>query len=190
MRKMIVKLSLAPELKSIQDGMFRTLKGMRVQEILRIDFERGIKMAVVDRYTGEARTGKGFVTGLGLGRGAIASSVAHDSHNIIVAGTADADMQAAVTAVAEMNGGFAAACDGAVLARLPLPVAGLMSDRPVETVRDQLDGVIAAARQLGANLSDPFMTLGFLALPVIPDLKLTDRGLVDVTCFDVVPLFV
>ena len=149
-----------------------------------------LKMAVVDRYTGKARTGKGFVTGLGLGRGAIASSVAHDSHNIIVAGAADADMQAAVTAVVKMNGGFAAALDGEILASLPLPVAGLMSDRPVETVRDQLDGVIAATRQLGSNLSDPFMTLGFLALPVIPDLKLTDRGLVDVTCFDVVPLFV
>jgi adenine deaminase len=99
-------------------------------------------------------------------------------------------MVAAVTAVVKMGGGFAAACDGKVLADLPLPVAGLMSDQPVETVRRQMDGMIAAARDLGAALSDPFMTLGFLALPVIPDLKLTDRGLVDVTRFEVVSLFV
>ena len=149
-----------------------------------------IKMAVVDRYTGEARTGKGFVTGLGLKRGAIASSVAHDSHNIIVAGRSDRDMQAALTAVVEMGGGFAVVNNDTVLATLPLPVAGLMSDQPVETVRQQMDGMITAAKSLGTGLSDPFMTLGFLALPVIPDLKLTDKGLVDVTRFEVVPLFV
>jgi len=149
-----------------------------------------IKLAVVDRYTGQARIGKGFVTGLGLKRGAIASSVAHDSHNIIVAGVSDAEMQAAVTAVVAMGGGLAAVGDGKVLASLPLPVAGLMSDQPVETVRQQMDGVITAAKDLGAVLSDPFMTLGFLALPVIPDLKLTDKGLVDVIRFEVVSLFI
>jgi adenine deaminase len=149
-----------------------------------------IKMAVVDRYTGQAHTGKGFVTGLGLEKGAIASSVAHDSHNIIVAGVNDTDMQLAVSAVVEMGGGFAAVCDGNVLTSLPLPVAGLMSDQPVETVRQQMDRMITAAKSLGASLSDPFMTLGFLALPVIPDLKLTDKGLVDVTRFEVVPLFI
>ncbi|MCB2145648.1 MAG: adenine deaminase [Deltaproteobacteria bacterium] len=149
-----------------------------------------VKLAVVDRYTGQACIGKGFVAGLGLKRGAIASSVAHDSHNIIVAGVSDAAMQAAVAAVVEMGGGLAAVGDGTVLAGLPLPVAGLMSDQPVETVRQQLDRVIAAAKELGAVLSDPFMTLGFLALPVIPDLKLTDKGLVDVTRFEVVSLFI
>ncbi|WP_419657894.1 Ade: adenine deaminase [Desulfosarcina variabilis str. Montpellier] len=149
-----------------------------------------VKLAVVDRYTGEARTGLGFVTGLGLKRGAVASSVAHDSHNIIVAGTNDADMIAAVARVAEMGGGLVAVSDGRTIADLPLPVAGLMSDQPLETVRNQMDRLIAASRDLGATLSDPFMTLGFLALPVIPDLKLTDRGLVDVTRFEVVPLFV
>jgi adenine deaminase len=149
-----------------------------------------IKMAVVDRYTGQARTGKGFVTGLGLKRGAIASSVAHDSHNVIVAGISDADMQAALTAVVAMSGGLAVVNNETVLATLPLPVAGLMSDQPVETVRQQMDRMITAAKSLGTGLSDPFMTLGFLALPVIPDLKLTDKGLVDVTRFEVVPLFV
>jgi adenine deaminase len=149
-----------------------------------------IKMIVVDRYTGQAHTGRGFVTGLGLKQGAIASSVAHDSHNIIAAGVSDGDMRAAVAAVVAMGGGLVAACDGQVVARLPLPVAGLMSDQPVEAVRQQMDTMIEAARGLGAGLSDPFMTLGFLALPVIPDLKLTDKGLVDVTRFEIVPLFV
>jgi adenine deaminase len=149
-----------------------------------------IKLAVVERYTGQARTGRGFVTGLGLKRGAIASSVAHDSHNIIVAGVTDADMRAAVTAVVKMGGGLAAVADGKLLASLPLPVAGLMSDQPVEAVRRQMDGMLASAKDLGATLADPFMTLGFLALPVIPDLKLTDLGLVDVARFAIVPLFV
>ena len=160
--------------------------GMAVADVAR----DVIKMCVVDRYTGRAHTGMGFVTGLGLKRGAIASSVAHDSHNIIAAGVSDAGLQAAVAAVVEMGGGLAAVDDGTVLASLPLPVAGLMSDQPVETVRQQMDGVIAAAKALGAVLSDPFMTLGFLALPVIPDLKLTDKGLVDVTRFEIVSLFV
>ncbi len=169
------------------ENMDATIKnGLAVADVSR-DL---VKLAVVDRYTGKGHMGKGFVAGMGLQRGAIASSVAHDSHNIIVAGVTDADMHAAVTAVAEMNGGFVVAGDGDILTSLPLPVAGLMSDQPVETVRDQLDGVIAGARQLGTSLSDPFMTLGFLALPVIPDLKLTDRGLVDVTRFEIVPLFV
>jgi adenine deaminase len=155
------------------------------------DVDRDIlKLAVVDRYTGKGRTGLGFVTGLGLGRGAIASSVAHDSHNIIVAGAIDADMKAAVARVAAMGGGFAVVSDERVLADLPLPVAGLMSDQPLETVRDQMERLITASRELGSTLADPFMTLGFLALPVIPDLKLTDKGLVDVTRFEMVPLFV
>jgi adenine deaminase len=149
-----------------------------------------VKLAVVDRYSGQAHTGRGFVTGLGLKRGAIASSVAHDAHNIIVAGVTDADMQAAVTAVVQMGGGLAAVADGKALATLPLPVAGLMSDQPLETVRQLLEAMIAAAGNLGATLVDPFMTLGFLALPVIPELKLTDRGLVDVVRFEIVPLFV
>ncbi len=149
-----------------------------------------IKLAVVDRYTGQAHTGKGFVTGLGLKRGAIASSVAHDSHNIIVAGITDTDMRAAVTTVVAMGGGFAAVDDNRALATLPLAVAGLMSDQPVTVVRRQMDEMIAAAANLGSTLSDPFMTLSFLALPVIPDLKLTDQGLVDVIRFDAVPLFV
>jgi adenine deaminase len=161
-------------------------KGMAVADVER-DL---VKLAVIDRYSGQARTGLGFVTGLGLRQGAIASSVAHDSHNIIVAGTNDADMRAAVITIVQMGGGLAAVRSGQGLAELPLPLAGLMSDQPVETVRRQLDGLIAAARSLGSTGADPFMTMGFLALPVIPDLKLTDRGLVDVSRFETVALFV
>jgi len=149
-----------------------------------------LKIAVVERYTGRGQTGLGLVTGLGVKKGAIASSVAHDSHNIIVAGTSDAEMKTAVEIVAKMGGGFAAVKEGRELATLPLPIAGLMSDQPMEIVQLQMTHMLDASKSLGATLSDPFMTLGFLALPVIPDLKLTDKGLVDVNRFEVVPLFV
>ncbi len=148
-----------------------------------------LKIAVVERYTGKANTGKGFVTGMGLKSGALAASVAHDSHNIIVVGANDRDMKAALTAVVDMGGGFAAVRDGSIQDQLPLPIAGLMSDLPMRMVRDQLDRLIQTARNLGSPLSDPFMTLGFLALPVIPALKITDKGLVDVERFEVVSLF-
>jgi adenine deaminase len=155
------------------------------------DPSRGlIKLAVVERYTGNAKTGKGFLTGLGLKHGALAGSVAHDSHNIIVAGASDASMKTALAAVVRMGGGLAAAADGKVLAQLPLPIAGLMSHEPMSVIREKLDALIRAAHELGAAVQDPFMILSFLALPVIPDLKLTDRGLVDVRRFEIVPLFV
>jgi adenine deaminase len=149
-----------------------------------------LKMAVVERHHGSGRTGLGFIRGFGLSRGALASSVAHDSHNIIAVGVADDDLHLAVRALKQMGGGLTAVAEGQVLARVPLPIAGLMSDLPVELVRDQLDAVIAAARSLGAGLPDPFMTLSFMALPVIPQLKLTDKGLVDVDKFEIVSLFV
>jgi adenine deaminase len=154
------------------------------------DVERDIlKIAVIERHQGTGNTGLGFVRGFGLRRGAIASSVAHDSHNIIVVGTNDADMMAAARAVADMGGGLAAVENGEVRARLPLPIAGLMSDQPLEVVRKEMDELLAMAQQMGLRLRDPFMTMSFLALPVIPTLKLTDKGLVDVKRFEVVPLF-
>ena len=149
-----------------------------------------LKLIVVDRYSGRGHTGIGFARGFGMKRGALASSVAHDSHNIIAVGADDADLKAAVAGVAEMGGGLTAAAGGQIHARLPLPVAGLMSLEPVDTVRRGLDRLNAVYRELGGRLSDPFMTLSFLALPVIPELKLTDRGLVDVNRFTFVPLFV
>jgi adenine deaminase len=146
-------------------------------------------MAVVERHRNTGNVGLGFVKGFGLRKGAVASSVAHDSHNIVVVGADDADMRAAVEAVAEMRGGQVVVADGQVKARLPLPIAGLMSDQPLEEVRDRLEALTAAARELGCVLPDPLMTMSFLALPVIPTLKLTDKGLVDVEQFAIVPLF-
>ena len=149
-----------------------------------------LKITVIERHTGSGNVGKGFVRGFGLKRGAIASSVAHDSHNIIVVGTNDEDMHAAIRAIVEMGGGLAAVYDKKVCADLALPIAGLMSLEPIPAVRDKIDRLIHAARELGVTLHDPFMTLSFLALPVIPELKITDKGLVDVTRFKIVSLFV
>jgi adenine deaminase len=149
-----------------------------------------LKIAVIERHTGSVNVGKGFVKGFGLKQGAIASSVAHDSHNIIVAGTNDDDMKAAIRAIVKMGGGLAAACDKKICAELALPIAGLMSTEPIQAVRDKMDRLTHAAGKLGSILADPFMTLSFLALPVIPELKITDKGLVDVVRFTTVSLFV
>ena len=149
-----------------------------------------LKIAVVERHKGTGNIGKAFVSGFGLNAGAIAGSVAHDSHNIIVVGTNDDDMIIAVKRIIEMNGGLTAVCDRKVTAELSFPIAGLMSSEPLEIVRNQMDAMINAARAMGAVVPDPFMILSFLALPVIPELKLTDRGLFDVNQFAHVSLFV
>ncbi|MEW5784070.1 MAG: adenine deaminase [Bacillota bacterium] len=143
-----------------------------------------LKLAVVERHRNSGRFGLGLVKGLGLKEGAIASSVSHDSHNLIVAGVEEQALAAAVNALAEMEGGFVVVNGaGETLASLPLPVAGLMSLEPAETVAAAVKQVTAAAYLLGAKPVQPFLTLSFLALPVIPHLKLTDRGLVDVDTF-------
>lgn len=149
-----------------------------------------LKIAVVERHRGSGNVGLGFVRGLGLKRGAIAGSVGHDAHNLIVAGGDDDSMLTAVRAIQALGGGLVATVGENVLASVPLPIAGLMSEQPLETVRRQMDMLVSAAHELGSTLHDPFMTLSFLALEVIPRLKLTDRGLVDVEKFDFVPLFV
>jgi adenine deaminase len=149
-----------------------------------------LKIAVIERHQNSGKIGKAFVQGLGIKKGAIASSVAHDSHNIIVVGTSDADMQAALKTVVEMNGGLVAVLDNKSVATLPLPIAGLMSLEPIQIIREQMDQLIKASQNLGSTLKDPYITLSFLALPVIPELKITDMGLVDVNQFAVVPLFV
>ncbi len=148
-----------------------------------------LKMAVVERHHGTGQVGLGLVKGFGLKEGAIASSVAHDSHNIVVIGVTDDEMRAAVAAIAGMGGGLLALVNGQVRAACPLPIAGLMSDQPLEQVSDQVEALTKAAHDLGCTLPDPMMTMSFLALPVIPSLKLTDKGLVDVNRFDFVPLF-
>ena len=147
-------------------------------------------MVVIERHLATGRIGKGFLKGLGLQAGAIASTVAHDHHNLVIAGVDDESMLTAAYAVAKTKGGMAIAQGDKVLAQLPLPIAGLMSDQPIEEVRRQMDSLLDAAHRLGSPLHDPFMTLGFLALPVIPSLKLTDHGLVDVDQFKLVSLFV
>jgi len=155
------------------------------------DIERDIlKMAVIERHLATGRVGKGVVRGLGLKRGAIASTVAHDHHNIVVIGVDDQSMLTAAHAVSDTGGGMAATEGDSILAQLPLSIAGLMSDQPIERVRDQMDDMLRAAHRLGSPLHDPFMAMSFLALPVIPSLKLTDHGLVDVDKFQLVPLFV
>jgi len=154
------------------------------------DVERDIlKLAVVERHLASGRVGLGFVRGFGLRRGALAASVAHDAHNIIVVGTNDADMLAAVRQVMRLGGGLTAVADGQAVGAVALPIAGLMSSQSLEVVAAQLEALQGAARRLGCTLHDPYMSLSFLALPVIPALKLTDKGLVDVTQFRFVPLF-
>ena len=134
--------------------------------------------------------GVAFIRGFGLQRGAIAGTVAHDHHNLIVIGADDESMLAAAKSVGKMNGGYAIADAGKPVASLPLPLAGLMSDDSIESVARQYDFLLAAAKTLGSKLHDPFMAMSFMALEVIPSLKLTDRGLVDVESFRHVDLFV
>jgi adenine deaminase len=148
-----------------------------------------LKIAVVERHKATGNIGIGFVQGFGLKKGAIGSSVAHDSHNIVLVGTNDADMFKAVEVIQAMKGGLTAVSDGRVLASLPLPIAGLMSGASVAQVNLQLEALHRATKTLGCKVPDPFMVLSFLSLPVIPELKITDKGLVDVNQFKFVPLF-
>ncbi len=155
------------------------------------DTERDLlKIAVVERHHASGRRGIGLVHGFGLKRGALAASTAHDSHNIIVVGADDESICRAVAQVVEMQGGIAAANGERVEAALPLPIGGLMSDKPIEQVSAGMNELKQAGQRLGCALKDPFMTMSFLALPVIPQLKITDRGLVDVKSFSLVDLFI
>jgi adenine deaminase len=148
-----------------------------------------LKLAVIERHRGTGNVGLGFIQGIGLQRGAIASTVCHDHHNLIVTGADDMSMMTAVRAVVEMGGGEVVADGDRVLERLPLPIAGLMSDRPITEVYRNQNAMLEAAAGLGCSIPDPFMTLSFMALEVIPSLKLTDQGLVDVDRFALVDLW-
>jgi adenine deaminase len=148
------------------------------------------KVAVFERHLGTGRVGVGLVRGFGLQRGALASTIAHDAHNVVVVGMSDEDMVAAVERLGERGGGIVAVDHGIVRAELPLPIAGLISDRPLEEVIAGSRACLDAARDLGCRLDSPFQTMAFLALSVIPHLKLTDRGLVDVDAFELVDLWV
>jgi adenine deaminase len=146
------------------------------------------KIAVVERHLATGRIGLGFVRGFGLERGAFASSIAHDAHNIVVVGVDDGDMARAVQRLAEMGGGLCVIADRGVQAELPLPVAGLLSDAPLAEVVEASEACVAAAKALGCTFPAPFQMLAFLALSVIPKLKITDRGLIDVERFELVPV--
>jgi adenine deaminase len=148
-----------------------------------------LKIAVLERHTGSGRVGLGLVRGIGLREGAMAGTVAHDHHNIVAIGVDDGSILSAARAVAATGGGLAVARGGEILASLPLPVGGLMSPASIETIREGMDRVAGAARSLGSPLHDPFMAMSFLALEVIPSLKITDLGLVDVNRFQRVDLW-
>ena len=146
------------------------------------------KIAVIERHLGTGRIGLGFVRGFGLKSGALASTVAHDAHNVVVVGMNDHDMARAVGRLSETGGGVVVTEGRGVRAELPLQVAGLLSTAPLDEVLERSRGCVEAARKLGCELPSPFQTLSFLALSVIPSLKITDRGLVDVDRFELVPL--
>jgi adenine deaminase len=146
-----------------------------------------MKIAVIERHGVNGNRATGFVQGFGMQKGAIASTVCHDHHNIAVVGADYADMALAANRLGQIEGGFVVACGGEVLAELALPVAGLMSLGSFEEVREALVALRAAARSLGVVLEEPFLQLAFLALPVIPHLKITDHGMVDVDRFEVIP---
>jgi len=169
----------------------------RIEEVLAVkgwvisDIRKDVlKLVVLERHKGTGRIGRGLVHGFGLQKGALASSVAHDSHNIIAVGVEDIDLFTAVEEAKRMGGGLVVAEGGSVLAKVALEVGGLMSKEPLESLSTQIKTLTRAAKSLGCILPEPFMALSFLSLPVIPELKLTDRGLVDVRIFAEVPLFV
>jgi len=176
---------------AVRPGLILTYRETAVLEIS----ERGtlpdlendvLKIAVIERHGINGNVGRGFTKGFGLKRGAIASSVGHDSHNITVVGATDEDMALAVNRLIELGGGFAVADQGRITAELALPIAGLMSLLPFENVAEKLHALRNAAWALGCTLPEPFLQVAFMALPVIPHLKMTDRGLFDVDRFDFV----
>jgi adenine deaminase len=155
------------------------------------DIQRDIlKLVVVERHRATGNVGVGFVRGFKLRRGAIGSTVAHDAHNVVVAGTNDADILRAIQELERLQGGQVAVADGKLQAELGLPIAGLVSDRPLPEVIKRMDALNAAARALGCDLAAPFMTLSFLSLSPIPQLKLTDQGLIDAVHLKKTTLFV
>ena len=144
---------------------------------------------MVERHNATGNVGVGFVRGFKMQRGALGSTVAHDAHNVVVVGTSDEEIISAIAALQKMGGGQVAVENGKELAALPLPIAGLVSDQPLEDVVEKIRGLNAAAQQLGCPLPAPFMSLSFLSLSPIPALKLTDQGLVDAVNLKLTSLF-
>jgi len=169
----------------------RLIEETRIVDGLAVpDVDRDIaKVAVIERHNASKPRAIGFVRGTGIKEGAMVSSIAHDSHNIVVVATNDHDLIEAAVQIVRMQGGIAVVRDGDVLASLPLPIAGLMSDRPIEEVSEKIKELKEAASVIGSDLEEPFMAMAFLSLPVIPHLKITDLGLVDVDKFRLIDLF-
>jgi adenine deaminase len=147
-----------------------------------------LKTISVERHFATGRVGVGFTRGFGLKRGAIASTIAHDAHNIIAVGVSDEDILAAIATVAESQGGLAVVADGEVLGHIPLPIAGLMTNEPLAEVASAYDGLRKQVQGLGSELVDPFGILAFLSLSVIPEARVTDRGLLDLTANVEIPV--
>jgi len=188
-RKMRVHVIEVLEGKAVTKHLQRDLP-VKNGEVLPSIEKDIVKVAVVERHKRTGNVSVGFVEGFGLKKGAVASSVAHDSHNIIVMGTNDSDMTAAVNALAEIGGGIIAIENGKPIGMVELPIAGLVSDEMPEIVCKKIVKLWKAWKRLGCTIESPFMSLSLLALPVIPELRITDKGLVDVKEFKFIPLFV
>lgn len=175
-QQLITKLSIEPA--KIKNGMAIS------------DTDNDIlKIAVIERHKATGNIGLGFVKGFGLKSGAIASTVAHDSHNMIVIGTNDDDMYYAAVELVKSQGGKIIVENGKTLSHLPLPIAGLMSDKSAEEVMANISELEQASEKIGCKIADPFMSMAFLSLSVIPEIKITDKGLIDVNKFEVTNLF-
>lgn len=170
------------------------------EALLTVDFDNGnngidvsediLKLAVLERHRGTGHRGLGFIRGIGLKAGAIAATVSHDSHNLIVIGTNDADMECVANYIREIGGGSAIVVNGEVVASMPLPIAGLMTDKPADIIAEENEALRAKVQEIGVNSGiEPFMNMAFVSLPVIPSLKMSTQGLVDVDKFERVDLF-
>ena len=170
------------------------------EALLPVDFDNGnngidvesdiLKLAVIERHHGTGHRGVGYIRGIGLKAGAIAATVSHDSHNLIVIGTNDADMECVANYIREIGGGSAIALNGEIVASMPLPIAGLMTDKPADVIAEENEALRAKVREIGVNDNiEPFMNMAFVSLPVIPSLKMSTQGLVDVDHFTRVDLF-
>ncbi len=188
--RLIAKGETMPVIEAVAGQIItkkRTEKVKVSDGVIAADTERDIlKLVVVERHRATGNIGIGLVKGFGLRRGALVSSVAHDSHNIIAVGTSDEDIFTGIKEIERLQGGLVVVDGGKVLAGLALPIGGLLSDQPLEVVVDRLERLEALAAELGTELSSPFAALSFLALPVIPELRLTDLGLVDVNAFKLI----
>ena len=195
-KKNLVLRSSVPFAKVIQviPGQILTQKALKqvvLQEGIALPHvkEDILKIVVIERHKGTGNVGIGFVQGFGLKRGAIGSSVAHDSHNLVIVGTSDEEIWVAIKAIERMGGGLVVVSEGEIRSAVELPVGGLMAELSVSEMDKRLSRLNRAARELGSRLDDPFMVLSFLSLPVIPELKITDKGLVDVNRFKIVSVF-